>query len=429
MNVADSQRVASALEHLDFAFTTRAEDADVIILNTCMVRKSAEDKAVGRLSSLKTLKQKNPNLVINVMGCMVGVKPRKDLYERFPYVDVFSPPSDPRPLLSHLLQSLGKSTEEIETAQRFAWLDGDIRLPVTEQGQAVSAFLPIMDGCSHACAYCIIPSRRGGEQSRPAEHIIAEARALAEQGVKEITLLGQIVDRYGLDQQGYPNLAGLLRRLHEVQGIERIRFLTSHPNSMTDELLYTVAELPRVMPHIEVPVQAGDDEVLANMRRGYTADEYRRLVAKIRAIIPDVSFGNDIIVGFPGETNEQFQHTYDLMKELRLDVMHLARYSPRQGTVSATQMVDDVSDEEKWRRFRLMEALQEEISTEIHERQLDTVTEVLFEELHKGRWKGRNPNNRLVFVESDENLRGQLRRVNIRWAGPWSLVGELVETE
>ena len=427
MNVADSQRVASALEHLQYTIVAKPEEADVIVLNTCVVRQSAEDKAVGRLSSLKKLKMQNEDLVINVMGCMVGIKPRKELFTRFPYVDVFSGPSDPRPLISYLSEQLGRDTEETETMERFAWLDGDMRLPLQEQGKLVTGFLPIIDGCSNSCAYCIIPSRRGGEISRPAEHILSEARAMAEQGLKEITLLGQIVDRYGLDQPGMPTLDILLKQLHDVDGLERIRFLTSHPNWVTDQLLETVAELPKVMPHIEVPVQAGDDEVLKNMRRGYTAEMYRQLINRIRTLIPDVSIGNDIIVGFPGETTEQFQRTYDLMAELRLDVMHLARYSPRKGTISATKMPDDVSDEEKWRRFRLLEDLQKSISQETNERYLGKTTEVLFEGIQRGRWKGRNPNNKLVFVETDRDLTGKILPVTIDWTGPWSLIGTLQE--
>lgn len=425
MNVADSQRVASALEHLEYQPTSRAENADVIVLNTCMVRKSAEDRAVGRLTSLKSLKNNNPDLVINVMGCMVGVKPNKKLYERFPYVDVFSSPSDPRPLLSYLYSQMGREVEAVETAERFAWLDGDIRLPLQEQGSLVSALIPIMDGCSNCCTYCIIPSKRGGEISRPPEHILAEAKALVAQGVQEITLLGQIVDRYGCDQPDFPHLSGLLRRLHQIDGLQRIRFLTSHPNWLTEDLLHTVAELPKVMPHLEVPVQAGDDRVLAEMRRGYTADQYRALIAKARTIIPDVSIGNDIIVGFPGESREEFDRTVALIKELRLDVMHLARYSPRKGTISATRMDDDVADEEKWRRFRILEDLQQEISLEIYQRMVGEVTEVLFEALHKDRWRGRNPNNKLVFVEYDGDLTGKILPVRIETAGAWSMVGRL----
>ncbi len=426
MNVADLQRAASALEHLGYSATPKAEDADVIVMNTCVVRQSAEDRAYGRLSSLRPLKQRKPELVINLMGCLVGVKGSQKLRERFSYVDVFSPPSDIGPLIAYLTQSETQAQEAEATRQRFAWMDGDLILPEAERGKLVSAFIPVVYGCSHACTYCIIPYRRGVEVSRPPEEILQEARSLAAQGVKEITLLGQIVDRYGKDEAAYPTLAGLLRQLHQIDGLERLRFLTSHPNWMTDELLDTVAELPKLMPHIEIPAQAGDDQVLANMHRGYTADQYRRMITHIRERIPGASIGTDIIVGFPGETEEQFQHTYDLLAELKMDVAHLARYSPREGTVSARRMPDDVSDDEKWRRFRLLEELQEKIAAEIHARLLGETVAVLFEEQVRGRWRGRTPTNKLVFVTSEENLRGLVRDVNITWTGPWSMQGRLI---
>ena len=426
MNVADSQRVASALEHLGYHASPKAEEADVVVMNTCVVRQSAEDKAYGRLTSLNKIKKHRPELVINLMGCLVGVKGNVKVAQRFPYVDVFSPPSDPTPLIEYLLKRDGRELEAAEVAQRFAWQDEDLVLPVEQRGNLVSAFIPIVYGCSHACTYCIIPYRRGVELSRPPEEILAEARALAAQGVKEITLLGQIVDRYGQDRPDYPNLSGLLRRLSNVDGIERLRFLTSHPNWMTNELLDTVAELPKVMPHIEVPIQAGDDIVLENMRRGYTQQQYRELVGRIRARIPGVSIATDIIVGFPGETDEQYLHTYDLLADLKLDVAHLARYSPRAGTVSARRMPDDVPDEEKWRRFRTLEELQEKLVDEIHARYLDQTVEVLFEEKVRGRWKGRTPTNKLVFVETEADLRGQVVPVHITRTGPWSMQARLL---
>ena len=426
MNVADSQRVASALEYLGYEQTPQAAEADVIVMNTCVVRQSAEDKAYGRLSSLHPLKKRNPNLVINLMGCLVGVKDSTRLRERFPYVDVFSPPSDPAPLLHFLAQKDGRELEESLTTTRFAWMDGDLRLPRQERGNLVSGFIPVVYGCSFACTYCIIPYRRGVERSRPPQEILGEARALAAQGVKEITLLGQIVDRYGKDAPGLPNLSQLLNQLSEIDGLERLRFLTSHPNWMTDELLDTVATHPKVMPHIECPNQAGDDEVLANMHRGYTADDYRRLVERIRARISGVSIATDIIVGFPGETEAQFQRSYDLLAELKLDVAHLARYSARSDTVSARRMPDDVPDQEKWRRFRLLEDQQEKIAAEIHSRYLGQKVEVLFEEKTKDRWRGRTPTNKLVFAPSDEDLRGQLRPVRVEWTGPWSMIGSIV---
>lgn len=426
MNVADSQRVSSALEHLGYQHTPVIEEADIIVLNTCVVRQSAEDKATGRLSSLRPLKKRKPDLVINLMGCLVGVKDNAPLRQRFPYVDVFSPPSDPGPLMAFLAQREGRQLEEVETSQRYAYMDGDLMLPLHERGRLVSAQLPVVYGCSHACTYCIIPYRRGVERSRPLNEILAEARSLVAQGVKEITLLGQIVDRYGKDDPSLPGLPGLLRQVSQIEGLERIRFLTSHPNWMTDELFDSVAELPKVMPHIEVPAQAGDDDVLAAMHRGYTMAQYRELVGKIRERIEGVSIATDIIVGFPGETEAQFQHTYDSLAELKLDVAHLARYSPRTGTVSARRMPDDVSDEEKWRRFRALEQLQEQIAAEIHTRYLGQTVEVLFEEKSKQRWRGRTPTNKLVFAPAESDLRGQLRQVRIDWTGPWSMIGTLV---
>lgn len=426
MNVADSQRVASALEHLGYQGTSNPESADVIVLNTCVVRQSAEDRAYGRLHSLRPLKEKNPRLVINLMGCLVGVKGSQKLRERFPFVDVFSPPSDPGPLLSYLTQGEVRAMDAEETRRRFAYMDGDLVLPRVDRGRLVSAFIPVVYGCSHACTFCIIPYRRGPEHSRPAAEILAEARRLVEQGVREITLLGQIVDRYGKDLSDGHNLASLLRLLSQIDELQRLRFLTSHPNYLNDELIEAVATLPKVCPHIEVPVQAGDDQVLANMRRGYTAEDYRRLVAKLRERIPGVSIATDIIVGFPGESEEQFQRTYDLLADLKLDVAHLARYSPREGTVSARRMVDDVPAEEKMRRFRLLEELQERISAEINARYLGETVEVLFEEKVKGRWKGRTPTNKLVFAEADRDLRGQVLPVRITWTGPWSMQGALL---
>jgi tRNA-2-methylthio-N6-dimethylallyladenosine synthase len=421
MNVADSQRVSSALEHLGYQNTPKAEEADVIILNTCVVRQSAEDKAYGRLSSLKPLKNKHPELVINLMGCLVGVKTNSVLKERFPYVDVFSPPSDPFPLLTFLNERDGREAIQIETEERFTVMDEELILPVEERGKLVSAFIPVVYGCSHACTFCIIPYRRGVERSRSPRKIVAEARSLVDQGVREITLLGQIVDRYGKDNDRYPGLAGLLHMLNAIDGLERIRFLTSHPNYFTDDIIDAAAELPKVMPHIEIPVQAGDDIVLENMRRGYTNRQYRDLVEHIRARIPGVSIATDIIVGFPGETDEQFQQTYDLLADLKLDVAHLARYSPRPGTVSARRMPDDVSDEEKWRRFRLLEDLQASIATEIHAGYFGRQVPVLFEEKVRGRWRGRTETNKLVFVESQEDLRGRVIPVEITRTGPWSM--------
>lgn len=439
MNVADSQRVAAGLERLGYRPAERAEEAEVVILNTCVVRQQPEDKAVGRLTQLKRMKEKHPERVLALMGCMVGVKETKDLAERFPWVDLFLPPSDPTALWAYLAEQA--LLDEAQTliadaeARRLALGRADTILPASEEGQVVSAYLPIVLGCSHACTYCVIPYRRGAERSRPPDAIVAEAQQMAAQGVKEITLLGQIVDRYGYD---LPQFAGteetplvtLLRRIHEIEGLERLRFLTSHPNWMQDDLLQAVARLPKVCEHIEVPVQAGDDTVLARMRRGYTVDDYRHLVERIRALIPGVSIATDIIVGFPGETDEQFQHTYELLEELRLDKAHIARYSSRPQTVATRNFEDNVPYEEKERRRKALDDLQARILGEKNARYRGEVVKILVEgkQQRTGRWFGRTRTDRLVFFEAAGKWLGRIAPVRVTWAGPWSLVGTVEET-
>jgi len=436
MNVADSQLLASELEKLGHRSTEHGEDADIMVVNTCVVRQSAEDKGLGRLGLLSKLKEIHPDKVIGVMGCMVGVRDPLWMRQRLPYVDVFMPPSDPSPMVSFLEERMDEAEvlqlEARARQNRDALQDGQLILPRHERGQLVTAHVPIVYGCSHACTFCIIPFRRGVERSRSVGEIVAHVRSLGAQGVKEVTLLGQIVDRYGKDIPDGPDLADLLRVTHEIAeeaGIERIRFLTSHPNWMTDKLLHTVADLPRVMPHIEVPVQAGDDAVLARMRRGYTTEQYRKLVSKIRKIIPDVAIHTDIIVGFPGETRAQFMGTYNVLEELKLDKAHLARYSPRPQTVSARRMEDDVADEEKRERHKMLEDLQAQVVAEINSQYLGQMVEVLVEDNHKGRWRARSPQNKLVFFEAEGDWKGKLAQVEVTWTGPWSMQARLPREE
>ncbi len=437
MNVADSERVAAGLERLGFTPTDRAEDAEVVVLNTCVVRQQPEDKAVGRLNQLKKYKRRHPDGILALMGCMVGVKDTAALAARFPWVDLFLPPSDPTELWALLAErgDLSEAQTLIADAEarRLAIGRADTVLPPSQAGRVVSDYIPIVLGCSHACSYCVIPYRRGAERSRPPEIIVAEARQLVAQGVQEITLLGQIVDRYGYDLPAFADaqqkkempLVTLLREVHAIEGLRRLRFLTSHPNWMKDPLLRAVAELPKVCEHIEVPIQSGDDEILRRMRRGYTVDDYRRLVARIRELIPGVSIATDIIVGFPGETEAQFQHTYDLLAELRLDKAHIARYSPRPQTVATRRFEDNVPREEKERRRRALDDLQSEILTEKNARYLGQTVEILVEGFQQrtGRWFGRTRTDRLVFFEAEGEWLGRLAPVTITWAGPWSLVG------
>ena len=432
MNVADSTHVGAELEKLGIEPTASIDEADVVVLNTCVVRQSAENKAVGKLGSLKRWRQARGDRTLALMGCLVGVKPSPKLLDAYPWVDVFMGPSEARPLVEHLRNRLIDeelaALEQRQLAQRYRIQDDSYPIASLKHlalsGEPpVSAYVPVVYGCSHACTFCIIPYRRGVERSRPLPEIVRETKGLVGQGVKEITLLGQIVDRYGYDWGGQPDLVALLRAVHEIDGLQRIRFLTSHPNYMTDALLEAVATLPKVMPHIEVPIQAGDDEVLARMKRGYTAEDYRKLVARIRAFIPDVAIHTDIIVGFPGESEQQFQRTVEILEELRLEKAHLARYSPRPGTVSARRMPDDAPDEVKRHRHRLLEEQHKRISAEINRRWLDQTVQVLVEDRHKGKWRGRTPQNRLVFFDDERNRRGELVDVRITWTGPWSMQG------
>ncbi len=434
MNVADSQRLASELEKMGYRAAQNPDDADVLVVNTCVVRQGAEDKGVGRLVSLRPLKEKYPDKVIGLMGCMVGVRDSLPLRKRFPFVDVFLAPSEPQPMVTFLnergIEDELRVVEDDERNLRDAIQDEDaLILPAHERGSLITAHVPIVYGCSHACSFCIIPFRRGVERSRSVGEIVSEVRSLVRQGVKEITLLGQIVDRYGKDIPDGPDLADLLRIVHDAgvaEGLERIRFLTSHPNYMTDKLLDTVAELPHVMPHIEVPVQAGDDEVLARMKRGYSQQQYRDLIDRIRARIPNVAINTDIIVGFSGETEQQFQQTFDLLGDLKLDKAHLAKYSARPQTVSARTMPDDVPEEEKERRRKTLDDQQAEIIAEINGRSLGQTVPVLVEESRGGKWRGRTPQNKLVFFEDlDQDRRGQVVDVEIVWTGPWSMQGRL----
>ena len=434
MNEADSAHVAASLEALGYQPTAQAEQADVIVLNTCVVRQSAEDKAIGHLQMLKPLKQARPQTTIALMGCLVGIKPSPRLRERFPFVDVFLPPSEPGPLIAYLtdatLDAEARVAEQAATADRHrrqdaAALGQTVRHLALSGEPPVTAHVPVVYGCSHACTFCIIPFRRGVERSRPLDEIVAEVRGLVAQGVREVTLLGQIVDRYGRDLPGRPDLADLMAALHNIEGLWRIRFLTSHPADMTDRIIDAVAELPKVCEHINIPVQSGDDNVLRRMKRGYRVEHYRRLVEKIRARIPGVSLATDIIVGFCGETEAEFENTLKLLEEIRFDVVHVAMYSPRPGT-AAYHWPDDVPPAVKKERLHRVEELQERIAREINSQLLGQEVEVLVEGQRKGKWEGRTRTNKLVFFEDERPWLGKLALVRIEKASPWSLQGTVV---
>ena len=411
MNKADSERLESALEQMGLSSTESAKHADVIVLNSCVVRQKAEDKVVGMLAALKPLKQQDPNRVVALMGCMVGPK-TVELERRFPYVDVFMPPQQYQPLLDLLGDRLGIDPE------------GCIGPLIAKPH--ISTYIPIIHGCDKFCSFCIIPYRRGRERSRPVEEIVREAELLTHRGVKDVTLLGQNVDSYGHDLPGEPDLADLLTAVNEVDGLERIRFLTSHPNDMSDRIIRAVAELDKVCEHINLPFQAGDDMILEVMRRGYTNRDYRNKVERIRAIIPDVSMSTDLIVGFCGETEEQFESTVELIRDIRFDKVHAAAYSTREGTIASRKLEDNVPLEEKKRRLRVIEELQESIATEINGGLLGQTVEVLVDSHGKGMGQGRTRNDKLVYLNDGKERIGEVVQVRIDKTSPWSLQGTIL---
>ena len=412
MNKADSERLESALGQLGLSPEKSARDADVIVLNSCVVRASAEDRVVGMLTSLKPVKRDDPDKVLALMGCMVG--PRKDaLAERFPYVDVFMQPQSYDPLIEFLGERLGVDPEGCVGP-----------LSATPD---VATYIPIIHGCDKFCSFCIIPYRRGREVSRTVADVVNEAVHLARRGVKEVTLLGQNVDSYGHDLPGAVNLSHLLAAVNEVEGLERVRFLTSHPNDMSDEIIAAVADLDKVCEHVNLPFQAGDDKILADMRRGYTNAEYREKIERIRERVPNVSLATDLIVGFCGETEAQFERTAEMVREIRFDKVHAAAYSTRPGTISARLMQDDVPQDEKKRRLKAIEEIQESVAADINAKLLNTSQRILVEGKRRGRWFGRNRNDKLIFFDSPNDRKGEMVDVRIERAGPWSLQGTPAE--
>lgn len=413
MNKAESRQIAGCLDSAGCLATTSFDNADLVVLNTCVVRQSAENKVLGTLGLLRGLKSKRPNLRILVTGCFVNSHPQ-ELRRRFPYVDLLFKPGD-YPELVAWGQRQGIPVER-----------NLLRRPDNGSGMAPSpcALVPIIQGCDNFCSYCIVPYRRGREVSRPPEEIVCEVRELARRGTKEVTLVGQNVDSYGHDLPGRPDLADLLSELSNVDDLVRIRFLTNHPKDMSLKLIETMASLDKVCEHLELPVQSGDDDILKAMRRGYTVERYRELVQTVRNEVPQISLSTDMIVGFPGETEAQFERSLSLVAEIRFDVVHVAAYSPRPGTIACREYQDDVPAEIKKERLNRIEELQTVMATEINSQLQGQEMEVLVEGKKGGKWFGRSRSNKLVFFEDAGDWLGQLAIVHIQKTSPWSLGGE-----
>jgi tRNA-2-methylthio-N6-dimethylallyladenosine synthase len=414
MNKADTERLESAFSQMGFLPTTTPANADVIVLNSCVVRQSAEDKVVGTITSLKPLKKAKPTTILAVMGCMVGPNQQRELQKTFPYVDVFMQPQQYKPLLDLLGNKLDMDWEGCV---------GTLA-PLNPQ---VTTYVPIIHGCDEMCSFCIIPYKRGREVSRTIDDIVNEIEHLVPRGVREVTLLGQTVDAYGNDLKEKVDLANLLEAVNEITGIDRIRFLTSHPNYMSKRIIEAVASLPKVCEHINIPIQAGSDSVLERMRRPYSVHKYLSIIDTIRATVPSVSISTDIIVGFPGETEEDFEGTIRVLEEVRFDKVHTAAYSPRPGTIASRKIPDDVPTEEKQRRKHFLENLQQDINSKINNTYLGNRYQILVEGHERGRWKGRTRTDKIVFFESKSELLGKLVIVEVQSTGPWSLKGTLIQ--
>ena len=399
MNKAESERLGSYFQQMGYQVTERTEEADLIVLNSCVVRQSAENRVINKLSALKVLKKSHPNLTLALTGCLVD-SDVDQLRQDFPHVDYFFKPGEFPP-----------------------WLEEDKIGSILPQSPSPCAFVPIIQGCNNFCAYCIVPYRRGREKSRPIAEIVGEVKELVQRGVKEVTLLGQNVDSYGHDLLNRPELADLLGELNTIDGLLRIRFLTNHPKDMRSKLIAAIASLDKVCEQINLPVQSGSDDILKAMNRGYTVENYRQLINKIRSKVPEITLSTDVIAGFPSESQQQFQQTVNLLSELKFDTVHVAAYSPRSGTLASTQFEDNIPPAEKKERLRKIEQLQERIATEINAQLLGKTVEVLVEGRKGGKWWGRTRSDKLVFFIDHSNLLGQLVKIKIEKTSPWSLQG------
>jgi len=401
MNKAESERLSSLFEQQGYQATANAEKADIIVLNSCVVRQSAENRVLNKLNALKSQKKTHPNLTLAVTGCLVN-SDAEALKKNFPYVDYFFKPGD-----------------------HPQWLEKAGRTQALPEHPQPSVYVPVIQGCNNFCAYCIVPHRRGLEKSRPVVEILTEVRELVCRGAREVTLLGQNVDSYGHDLPDKPDLADLLTELNTIDGLARLRFLTNHPKDMSTKLIETVANLDKVCEQLSLPVQSGSNEILKAMRRGYTVEHYRQLITEIRSIVPEVALSTDVIVGFPLESEEQFRQTYSLLSELRFDTIHIAAYSPRSGTIAAKELEDNVSIAEKKRRLKMVEQLQESIATEINARLLGKTVEILVEGKQKGKWQGRSRSDKLVFFSDNGDHLRRLVNIRIEKTSPWALQGRL----
>lgn len=430
MNEYDSEKMLSVLaEGQSLERTDRAEDADIILFNTCSVREKAQEKVFSDLGRIRPLKAKNPNLIIGVGGC-VASQEGEAIIQRAPYVDVVFGPQTlhrlPQMILDKETSGLSQVDISFPEIEKFDHLP-----PARVEGGA--AFVSIMEGCSKYCSFCVVPYTRGEEFSRPLEDVLTEIAGLAQQGVKEINLLGQNVNAYRGDMGNGEicDFATLLRIVHEIPGIERMRFTTSHPREFSDSIIECYRDLPKLVSHLHLPVQSGSDRVLAAMKRGYTALEYKHIIRKLRAIRPDLCLSSDFIVGFPGETEREFEQTLKLVQDLAFDLSFVFIYSPRPGTPAAN-LPDDTPHTEKVRRLEALNEVIEAETARINQSMLRSVQRCLVEGVSKkdpDQLQARTANNRVVNFTGHPRLINQMVELEITEAHTFSLRGKIVLAE
>jgi tRNA-2-methylthio-N6-dimethylallyladenosine synthase len=409
MNESDADYLTQGLTAVGFTAEADLEQADLAILVTCCVRQNAEQKAYGRFRELKGWKRARPGRAIAMTGCMAN-KEGDRLYERLPDLDYRFDMREYEAFIQDL-----QGEYETDPAQTGG--------AVLQHG--LTAFIPVIFGCNEVCSFCIVPFVRGTERSRPLVDVLDDVRRFADQGVREVTLLGQTVNSYR-DPESGARLAHLLETVDRVPGVWRVRFLTSHPRHVHDDLLGAIRDLPRVCEHLHLPFQSGDDLILKQMRRRYTRDQYRAIIAHSRELIPDLSVSTDVIVGYPGETETQFQRTLSLLEELQFDVVHIQGFSPRPRTTAGRQP-DDVDPHEKKRRINVLLEAQRRIADQANQRWVGRDVEVLIEKSGGGEATGRSRQNKVVVVAAPLGAEvGTVRRVRIGAATAWQLRGQLL---
>ena len=424
MNEEDSEKLSGMLKSIGYSKSTDIKDADIIIFNTCCVRENAENKVFGNLGELKHLKKKKPELIVAVCGCMMQQEGMADkILSKFPHVNIIFGTHNAYKFPEYLNRV---KTEGVQVKEIFNKETEIIEGVPIDRESSVKAFVTIMYGCNNFCTYCVVPYVRGRERSRKSEDIIKEIEDLVAKGYKEVTLLGQNVNSYGKGLEEDIDFAKLLRKINEVQGLKRVRFMTSHPKDLNKDVIYAIKECDKLCEQIHLPVQSGSNRILKKMNRHYTKESYLELVELIKKEIPGVSLTTDIIVGFPGETEEDFLDTLDLVKKVQYDSAFTFIYSRRNNT-PADMMLNQVPDADKHHRFdRLVKAVNESVVMKNKEFE-GKVTEVLVEGFSKNdetKFTGRTRNGKLVNFTGENIKAGDLVNVKIVRAQPFSLIGE-----